>query len=205
MKRLLTALFLLAIALLLSACANREEPPPPNYLAIMEDAAMSGDTEAGHLAAYARNHQIDELQTGEVKIDFDELFLLSRLIYAEAGDLRYSDAQRMCVGEVVLNRVASPEYPDSLEAVVYQAGQYPETATAAFQTDTLPNRVSAQAAMRLLLGERVLEPQVVIQTHQEPTDHVYCSFCNRHGFLYVYTYFCASPNLDLYLTTPLSS
>ncbi len=205
MKRLLTALGLLALALLLSACASREEPPTPNYLSLMEDAAMSGDTEAGHLAEYARNHQIDETQSGEVKISFDELFLLARLIYAEAGDLRCSDAQRMCVGEVVLNRVASPEYPDNLEAVVYQEGQYPETATAAFQTETLPNRVSAQAAMRLLLGERVLEPQVVIQTHQKPGDDVYVSFCNRHGFLYVYTYFCASPNLDLYLTTPLSS
>ena len=205
MKRLLLALGLLALALLLSACASRTEPPPPNYLSQMEDAAMAGDTEAGHLAEYARNRQIDETQSGEVKISFDDLFLLSRLIYAEAGDLRMSDNQRMCVGEVVLNRVASPEYPDSLAAVVYQEGQYPETATAAFQTETLPNRVSAQAAMRLLLGERVLEPQVVIQTHKDPGENVYASFCNRRGFLYVYTYFCASPHPDLYLPTPLSS
>ena len=166
---------------------------------------MVGDVEAGHLAEYARNRQIDETESGETKIAFDDLYLLSRLIYTQAGDLRYSDTQRMCVGEVVLNRVASPEYPDSLAAVVYQEGQYPETGTAAFQNDTHPNRVSAQAAMRLLLGERILEPHVVIQTHQEPAEEVYASFCNRRGFLYVYTYFCASSHPELYASTPLSS
>ncbi|MBR1456474.1 MAG: cell wall hydrolase [Oscillospiraceae bacterium] len=204
MKRVFTALALLAIALLLSACASlNEQPAEPDYLGQMEDAAMCGDTEAGHLAEYARNHRIDETGSGEVKIAFDDLYLLARLIYVEAGDLHMSDEQRMCVGEVVLNRVASPEYPDSLAAVVYQDGQYPAAATAAFQTETFPNRVSAQTAMRLLLGERVLTPAVVIQSHQEATGEVYAKFCNRRGFLYTYTYFCASPHPELY--APLSS
>ena len=110
MKRLLTALGLLALALLLSACASREEPPTPNYLSLMEDAAMSGDTEAGHLAEYARNHQIDETQSGEVKISFDELFLLARLIYAEAGDLRcrFHSRGRRTAG-------AQPRHPDAFQ------------------------------------------------------------------------------------------
>ena len=204
MKRILLAGMSLLLPLLLGTCAYREEPPAPNYLSIMEDAALTGDLEAGHLAEYARNRQIDAEGSSEKKIAFDDLFLLARLIYIEAGDMRCSDEQRMCVGEVVMNRVASPEYPDSLEAVIYQADQYPGAATAAFQESVLPNRVSAQAAMRLLLGERIMEPQVVVQTHQEPRGEVYASFCNRHGFLYVYTYFCASPNLELYLVPPLS-
>ncbi len=202
MKRILLAALSLLLPLLLSTCAYREEPSAPDELCLMEDAVLAGDLEAGHLAEYARNRRIDEEGTSEVKVSFDDLFLLARLIYIEAGDMRCSDEQRMCVGEVVLNRVASPEYPDSLAAVVYQDGQYPAAATAAFQTSTLPNRASAQAAMRLLLGERILEPQVVIQTHQEPSGEVYASFCNRHGFLYVYTYFCASPNPELYLASP---
>ena len=87
---------------------------------------------------------------------------------------------------------------------MYQEGQYPGTGTSAFQESVLPNRASAQAAMRLLLGERMLEPQVVIQSHQQPSGEVYASFCNRRGFLYVYTYFCASPNTELYLFSPLT-
>lgn len=199
MKHLFLVLLIMFMAFTLCTCSQEPEEPEPDYLGQMEEAVMHGDTEAGHLAEYARNRQIDESGSGEVKISFDDLYLLSRLIYVEAGDRRFSDEQRMCVGEVALNRVASPEFPDSLEAVVYQENQYPAAATAAFQTETFPNRVSVQTAMRLLLGERILEPQVVIQTHKE-TDggQVYASFCNRHGFLYVYTYFCASHHPELY-------
>ncbi len=200
MKRLLLALLLLALAPLLSACAKVEAPPEPDYLCLMENAAIAGDQEAGPLAQYARNRKLDETESGEVKIAFDDLYLLSRLIYVEAGDPKISDTQRMCVGEVVLNRVASPEYPDSLAAVIYQEGQYPAAATAAFQTETFPNRVSAQTAMRLLLGERILEPQVVIQSHQHAEGEIYVKFCNKRGFLYTYTYFCASPHPELYET-----
>lgn len=197
MKRFLSALCVLILPLFLNTCAYAPPAAPPDYLGEMEQAAICGDVEAGHLAEYARNHQIDETGSGEVKISFDDLFLLSRLIQTEAGSRRVSDTQRMCVGEVVLNRVLSPEYPDTLEAVVYQEGQFAATGTLAFKQSVLPSKACVQTAMRLLLGERLLEPQVVIRSDRAQGE-VYAKFCRREGFAYVYTYFCASPNAELY-------
>ena len=53
-----------------------------------------------------------------------ELELLAITIYCEAGSDTISDETRRMVGEVVLNRVASEAYPDTIEAVLTQRGQY---------------------------------------------------------------------------------
>jgi len=53
-----------------------------------------------------------------------DLELLACVIYCEAGSDSISDETRRMVGEVVLNRVAHPDYPDSIEAVLTQRGQY---------------------------------------------------------------------------------
>lgn len=53
-----------------------------------------------------------------VKSEDEEL--LARLIYAEAGSSKCSYEMKYLVGVVALNRVASPDYPDTLQEVVYQ-------------------------------------------------------------------------------------
>ena len=53
-----------------------------------------------------------------------ELDLLSRIIYAEAGCTWMPDWVQRAVGSVVLNRVASSAYPNTIYDVVYQPGQY---------------------------------------------------------------------------------
>jgi len=52
----------------------------------------------------------------------NELELLARVISAGAGDGSY--AAQVAVGAVILNRIASPEFPDSLTAVIYQPGAF---------------------------------------------------------------------------------
>ena len=76
------------------------------YLEEMGRAAVAGDTQAGREAEQYRNEIIDQNGSGEVKISFDDLYLLAKLICAEAGSDWLSDDFRLCVGEVVLNRVA---------------------------------------------------------------------------------------------------
>ena len=61
------------------------------------------------------------------KYTADELDLLSRIIYAEAGSSWIPDWVQRMVGSVVLNRVASSRYPNTLRAVIYQPGQYSPT------------------------------------------------------------------------------
>ena len=51
-------------------------------------------------------------------------YLLARLIYGEArGE---SDVGQVAVGAVVLNRVDSSSFPDTVSGVVYQAGAFPQ-------------------------------------------------------------------------------
>lgn len=54
----------------------------------------------------------------------EDLELLARVINAEAGSDWCSDEMQLLVGNVVLNRVADPRFPDTIEEVVFQKGQY---------------------------------------------------------------------------------
>lgn len=48
--------------------------------------------------------------------------LMYRIVYAEAGIC--SDLTQQIVAQVILNRVDSPEFPDSIEGVIFQPGQF---------------------------------------------------------------------------------
>lgn len=52
----------------------------------------------------------------------DQVKLLAALIYCEAGNQCYEG--KVAVGSVVLNRVNSSRYPNSMEKVIYQRGQF---------------------------------------------------------------------------------
>lgn len=54
----------------------------------------------------------------------NELELLANLINAEAGADWCSDEMMYGVGSVVLNRIESDKFPDTLEGVIFQSGQY---------------------------------------------------------------------------------
>ena len=52
-----------------------------------------------------------------------EMDLFAALVWAEAGDQPIPDG--LCyVADVVLNRVDSPAWPNSIEGVIYQPGQF---------------------------------------------------------------------------------
>ena len=193
MKKSAALLPVLLLMLLLSGCAYAEEPEP-DYLEMMVTAAANGDLEGGYMAERARNKSIDKQHSDEIKICFDELLLLSKLIYSEAGGDWLRDEQRFCVGEVALNRVASPEFPDTLEEVVYQEGQYETVMTAYFQQDLLPSRSCVRIALRLLQGERMMEPQVVYGSGA-PMGPIYAHYyTDRSGDFF----FCESNHPELY-------
>lgn len=62
------------------------------------------------------------LASGEDRYDKDWLELLSRLIFAESGN--QSMLGKIAVGNVVLNRVRNPLFPDTLYHVIYQSNQF---------------------------------------------------------------------------------
>lgn len=60
----------------------------------------------------------------EPTIDPDTLEMLAIVIYQEAGGNRSCDLCRRRVADVVLNRVADPRFPDTIEEVLTQKKQY---------------------------------------------------------------------------------
>ena len=162
------------------------------YLLEMRDAAERADATAGRTAEAARNAAIEAGGEGE-RIGFDDLLLLSRVLDAMAGSDWLTDDFRMCVGEVVLNRVASPEFPNTIRDVVYQRGQYAVVNTAHFAALT-PRRECVDCALRLLLGERHMVPAVVYQADYLQGE-LFTMFPDRQLGS---TYFCLSSRLDLY-------
>ncbi len=78
-------------------------------------AAIKIREEAAKKAALKKNQ-------GAVAADADELKLLAALIQCEAGNQPYEG--RVAVGAVVLNRVRSGAYPNTIHSVIYASGQF---------------------------------------------------------------------------------
>ena len=187
MKKLLLSLLLLLSLGFLSGCAL-EKRPEPDHLALMVDAAVSGDTDRGRAAALAYREALARDGSGGTPVSYDELSLLARFLAAEAGDSWRTEELRLCAGEVLLNRVASPEFPDTLEEVLTGEGWAPEEAP-------LPTRACAEAALRLLLGARMLDEKVVYRSDRAQGGGVYATFCDRRQR---FTYFCLTEHPELY-------
>ena len=162
------------------------------YLEEMREAAVSGSMEAGRAAEQSRNAALEAGGMGKA-VSFDDLYLLARVIDAMAGSDWLTDDFRMCVGEVVLNRVASPEFPNTIRDVVYQRGQYAVVNTAHFAALT-PRRECVDCALRLLQGERHMVAAVVYQADYLQGE-LFTMFPDRQLGS---TYFCLSDRLELY-------
>lgn len=94
-------------------------------------------------------------------VDPDELDLLARLIYAEAGAEWCSDQMQLAVGSVVLNRMAHEAFPDTMHDVIYQCGQYYCVDSTAINLPA--NQRAVEAAEKLLKWGTILPEDVVYQ------------------------------------------
>ncbi len=169
--------------------------PLVDYSLRMIVAASTGDYEAGHAAEDARNAKIAELGLEYPEIVYDDFVLLAKIIWAEAGSDWLDDQWKMCVGEVVLNRVTSPEFPNTIKEVLEQPGQY-YGANSRYFANIIPTERCAALAMRLFNGERVInDPSVVFQANFRQGGGVHTACYDKH---LGWTYFCYSRNVSLY-------
>ena len=74
--------------------------------------------------------------------------LLAKLIYGEARGESYTG--QVAVGAVVMNRVKSSSFPNSISGVIYQSGAF--TAVSDGQINLTPNSTAKQAAQDALNG-----------------------------------------------------
>ena len=94
------------------------------------------------------------IQSGDQYYNQEDLFWLSRVIYAESGNQPLEG--KMAVGNVVMNRVASPIYPNTVEGVLAQKNQFSTYKSGAL-ADRTPNESSIIAAKLVLDGGVVEE------------------------------------------------
>ena len=92
-----------------------------------------------------------------------DLDLLARLIYCEMGCSWIPDEQQRKVGSVVLNRMASELYPDTLQEVIYQPGQYSPAASGWLESVTADDK-ARQNAQWLLENGSILPGGVLGQS-----------------------------------------
>ena len=198
MKRICLWCCGLALALTaLAAPAGAAYDPDTDYMAAMSAAVTAGDYAAGAAAAESRAEKLADLELDYAPVDFEELWLLSKIIYAEAGSNWLDMDWKMAVGEVVLNRMASPEFPNTMREVLEQPGQYYGRGSRYFE-NIKPSAESVEAARRLLEGERVLgEPGVVFQSNYRLGGGV---FLELRDTLLGSTYLCWSSRPELYRT-----
>lgn len=194
MKRFLTTAIILVMCVCVLSPAAGAYDPETDYMEVMIASAVIGDYETGTAAQDERNEKIGQEGLDFVQVSFEDLYLLAKIMYAEAGSYWLSDEWKMCVGEVVLNRVASPEFADTIPEVLAQPGQYYGSNSSYFNR-LRPDERCARLALRLLEGERLMEPSVVFQANFRQGSGIHTSYYDNH---LGWTYFCYSSRTDLY-------
>ena len=104
----------------------------------------------------------------ETEYTDNDLYVLSHIISAEAGNC--GEEMLIGVGSVVLNRVASDKFPDTIEEVVFQPGQYAPTWNGAYYDE--PTDEAVEVA-EMLLKDGSQYPEEVIWQSNVPLGEIY--------------------------------
>lgn len=94
-----------------------------------------------------------ETAAASASVSTDDTTLLAALIYCEAGNQSYDGM--VAVGAVVMNRVNSSSFPNTISEVIYQSGQFSPASSGALAT-ALANGVPSTcytAAAAAIAGE----------------------------------------------------
>ena len=111
-------------------------------------AKLAEEIRMAELAAQSSWRDISEVSFAE-----GDRYLLANLIYCEAGGEPY--AGQVAVGSVVMNRVLSSVYPDTIIGVIYQSGQFSPVASGRLALALQEGRATAscyQAADAVMSG-----------------------------------------------------
>lgn len=124
-----------------------------------------------------------EQEKGEAKLQYEkDLYLLSHLINAEAGSNWCSDDLMRYVGSVALNRVNHAAFPNTLEEVIYQKGQYACIWDGNFEKE--PCERAVRIAKELLDNGSVLPANVVFQSEFPQGSGIYIQEQNTYLCIY---------------------
>lgn len=118
-----------------------------------------------------------------------ELELLAKLLYCEMGCSWIADEEQRKVGSVVLNRVASDQFPNTIQEVIYQPGQYAPAISGLLET-TVPDEKALANARWVLENGSILPEEVVFQSTTIQGE-IHSSYFD--AILGTTTYYCYGP------------
>lgn len=104
-------------------------------------------------------HEVDVVEMSENDLDSEEfcdsLEILATCVEAEAGNQDIKG--KRLVADVILNRVESPRFPDTIEGVISQKYQFTTFWNGSMDAITEPSEETFQAVNMELCGERLDE------------------------------------------------
>ena len=100
-------------------------------------AKLAEEIRMAQLAAQSSWRDISEVSFAE-----GDRYLLANLIYCEAGGESFEG--QVAVGSVVINRVLSSVYPNTVTGVIYQSGQFSPVASGRLALALAENRATAR-------------------------------------------------------------
>lgn len=98
----------------------------------------------------------------------EDLMLLAKIIYVEAGHEPLEG--QIAVGEVILNRVKDPRFPDTIKEVIYQPGQFPPALNGTLD-GVKPSDEAILAAQRAMAGESYAKGALYFFNPDRQGDH----------------------------------
>ena len=132
---------------------NKQQPDASDNNA-NPDGTSTGDNTTGSDASGGGTS--DNGTSGGGTVNASDVAMLAALIQCEAGGESYEG--KLAVGSVVMNRVDSSYFPDTVVGVIYQSGQFSPVASGRFAV-VLSSGADAscvQAATEVLAGTRTL-------------------------------------------------
>lgn len=158
------------------------------------DRITTARQEALHEAAdilrscgYAEDSDVIRAIQAEWRAEQEKLDIIAKVIDHEAPPEWCEWEHSVAVGVVVLNRVASPLFPDTVREVVAAPGQYLKSYTYGFD-DT--SRVAYEAAKAALDGEHVVPEDCYWQDTHVQGATIWRAFTVDTGYFRSTTYIC---------------
>lgn len=123
---------------------------------------------------------IEEDISNVIEMESEKKYLLARLVYAEAGS--ESDEHQQAVASVVLNRMNSDKFPDSIDEVIYQRNPLQYACIEDGNIDKIPDERAIKNAYYIWDNGSILPDNVLYQAEFKQGSGVYKQIGN--------TYFC---------------
>lgn len=139
-----------------------------------EASRQAAEEEARRQAAAANGGSNSSVGTPNTPLSYDatDLAMLAAIIECEAGNQPYEG--KLAVGSVVINRVNSPRFANSISGVLYAPGQFTPVASGRF-TIVLARGASADCVQA---AQEVLNGNITIDAHYF---HMYRSGIDTYG------------------------